>query len=180
MPQPVYPWKRFWYPRETAIELLDGGYLDKPERAQVIQGLSDNLISLSELDTIPCLILLGEPGLGKSRELSQQYTFTRDHLNEAALWCDFGAYQEQSMLLRALFDDATFQAWLRGTGRLYLFLDSLDEGLLSIPRSRTSFQSNLHAIAITCCSFPYASPAGQQSGQPPWKINCGNSGARQM
>src|SRR2546426_10258920 len=37
------------------------------------------------------------------------------------------------MLARALFDNATFQEWLHGTGRLHLFLDGLDEGLLSIP-----------------------------------------------
>src|SRR6266699_374372 len=37
------------------------------------------------------------------------------------------------MLYRALFDNATFQDWLHGTHRLHLFLDSLDEGLLSIP-----------------------------------------------
>lgn len=37
------------------------------------------------------------------------------------------------MLTRALFDNPTFQEWLHGAGRLYLFLDGLDEGLLSIP-----------------------------------------------
>lgn len=133
MPEHVYPWKRFWYPRETSIELSDGGYLYRPETEWANQFFGGNLIPLSELAAIPCLILLGESGLGKSRELSQQHTFTRDHLSEAVLWCDFSAYQEQSMLARALFDTATFQEWLHGTRRLYLFLDDLDEGLLSIP-----------------------------------------------
>jgi len=133
MPDRVYPWKRFWYPRETTIELRDGGYLYRPEVEWAIRFFSGNLIPLEELASVPCLILLGEPGLGKSRELSQQQTFTRDRLGEAVLWCDFNAYQEQSMLARALFDHATFQEWLHGTRRLYLFLDGLDEGRLSIP-----------------------------------------------
>jgi hypothetical protein len=133
MPDHVYPWKRFWYSRESAIELLDGGYLYRPEAEWANRFFGGNLIPLEELAAIPCLILLGEPGLGKSRELSQQHIFTRDHLSEAVLWCDFSAYQEQSMLVRALFDNATFQEWVRGTHRLYLFLDGLDEGLLSIP-----------------------------------------------
>ncbi len=132
MPDHVYPWKRFWYPREVSIELRDGGYLYRPEAESANQFFGDNLIPLEELAPIPCLILLGEPGLGKSRELTQQHTFTRDRLGEAVFWCDFSAYQEQSMLSRALFDNATFQEWLRGTHRLYLFLDGLDEGLLSI------------------------------------------------
>ena len=133
MPEHVYPWKRFWYPRETSIELLDEGYLYRPETEWANRFFDGNLVPLEELAAIPCLILLGEPGLGKSRELSQQQTFTHDHLSEAVLWCDFSAYQEQSMLARALFDHLTFQEWLHGTGRLCLFLDSLDEGLLSIP-----------------------------------------------
>jgi len=133
MPEHVYPWKRFWYPRETSIELLDGGYLYRPETEWANRFFDGNLVPLEELAAIPCLILLGEPGLGKSRELSQQHTFAHDHLSEAVLWCDFSAYQEQSMLARALFDHPTFQEWLHGTGRLYLFLDGLDEGLLSIP-----------------------------------------------
>jgi predicted NACHT family NTPase len=82
---------------------------------------------------IPCLILLGEPGLGKSRELGQQHTFTHDQVGEAVLWCDFSAFQEQGLLARAIFDNARFQEWVRGTHRIYLFLDGLDEGLLSIP-----------------------------------------------
>jgi hypothetical protein len=133
MPDHVYPWKRFWYPRETSLELLDGGYLYRPEVESANQFFGGNLFPLEELASIPCLILLGEPGLGKSRELSQQHTLTRDRLSEAVLWCDFSAYQEQSMLVRALFDDATFQEWLQGTHRLHLFLDGLDEGILSIP-----------------------------------------------
>lgn len=134
MSEHMYPWKRFWYPRETSIDLLDGGYLYKPEEAWANQLLGSHLIPLPELTSVPCLILLGEPGLGKSRELHQQYTLTtNEHLGEAALWCDLSAYQEQGMLMRALFDDATFQEWVRGTHRLHLFLDSLDEGLLSIP-----------------------------------------------
>jgi hypothetical protein len=133
MPDHVYPWKRFWYPRETTIELRDGGYLYRPEAEWANRFFGGSLIPLEELASIPCLILLGEPGLGKSRELSQQQTFTRDRLGEAVLWCDFSAYQEQTMLARALFDNATFQEWLRGIRRLHLFLDGLDEGLLSIP-----------------------------------------------
>jgi hypothetical protein len=133
MPDHIYSWKRFWYPRETSIELLDGGYLYRPEIEWANRFFGDNLIPLEDLAAIPCLILLGEPGLGKSRELGQQHTFTRDHLGEAVLWCDFSAYQEQGMLTRALFDNPTFQEWLHGAGRLYLFLDGLDEGLLSIP-----------------------------------------------
>src|SRR5712692_106664 len=132
MPVHTYPWKRFWYPREAPIELRDGGYLYRPNAEWADRFFGVNGILLEKLASIPCLILLGEPGQGKSQELREQQTFTRDHLSEAVLWCDFNAYQEQAMLYRALFDNATFQDWLHGIHRLHLFLDSLDEGLLSI------------------------------------------------
>jgi hypothetical protein len=133
MPEHVFPWKRFWYPRETFIDLLGGGYLYRPETEWADRFFDGNLVPLEGMASLPCLILLGEPGLGKSRELGQQHTFIRDRLGEAVLWCDFSAYQEQGMLARAIFDTARFQEWVRGTHRLYLFLDGLDEGLLSIP-----------------------------------------------
>ena len=130
MPDYMYPWKRFWYPRETSLELLEGGYLYRPETEWAHRILGGS--PLEELTSIPCLILLGEPGLGKSQEMSQQQA-TCERLGEAVLACDFSMYQEQSLLVRNLFDHPTFKEWLQGTHHLSLFLDSLDEGLLSIP-----------------------------------------------
>jgi hypothetical protein len=176
MPEHVYPWKRFWYPRETSIDLLDGRYLYRPETEWANRFFDGNLVTLSELAAIPCLILLGEPGLGKSRELGQQHTFIRDRMGEAVLWCDFSAYQEQSMLVRALFDHPTFQEWVRGIGRLYLFLDSLDEGLLSIPTLARFLSVEFGRYRDHLARLPYSSPAVQRSGQISWKISCGTSG----
>ncbi|PHM05876.1 NACHT domain-containing protein [Nostoc sp. 'Peltigera malacea cyanobiont' DB3992] len=48
------------------------------------------------------------------------------------LWFRLGDYDSDKQLCDAIFRDETFQAWRKGTNKLHLFLDSLDEGLLSI------------------------------------------------
>jgi hypothetical protein len=133
MDEHIYPWKRFWFPRDAIIKLQDGGYLYRPDTEWADRVFGINGILLRDLSSIPCLILLGEPGMGKSEELRQQQAYTCDHLSQEVLWVDLNAYQEQNMLYRALFDDTTFQEWLGGTHHLHLFLDSFDEGLQSIP-----------------------------------------------
>lgn len=128
----TYNWQRFWYPRESTIELLDGGYLYKPNR-EWARFLQPNIVPLESLSHIPCLILLGEPGIGKSNELRKLEIFTREQLTETAFWFDLGGYQTDTMLNEELFKASVFQAWLAGTHQLHLFLDGLDEGLLTIP-----------------------------------------------
>ncbi len=127
----VYNWKRFWYPRGSTIELLDSGYLYSPDE-EWAHLLQPNLVSLESLSHIPCLILLGEPGIGKSSELRKQEIFTREQLTETTLRFDLGGYQTDDRLHKELFEHPVFHSWRAGTHRLHLFLDGLDEGLLTI------------------------------------------------
>lgn len=62
---PIYPWRRFWAPREGSIALEDGGFLTDPE-GKYGRSLNPDVISLEALEEVPCLVLLGEPGIGKS------------------------------------------------------------------------------------------------------------------
>lgn len=62
------PWKRFWCRREDTFSLGDRGFLSAPE-GQHGKLLNPNLTTLDQLQTTPCLILLGEPGVGKSWSL---------------------------------------------------------------------------------------------------------------
>jgi hypothetical protein len=61
-----YHWKRFWCPRSSSYSLEDGGYLIDPDTAW--DGYKSNLVTLEDIAAVPCLILLGEPGIGKSNE----------------------------------------------------------------------------------------------------------------
>lgn len=127
----LYNWQRFWYPRGSTIELLDGGYLYRPEK-EWAHLLNPDLVPLKSLSTIPCLVLLGEPGIGKSHEIEKQKMFAEEQQDEATLWFDLGGYQTDDRLHKELFEHPVFQSWHAGRYRLQLFLDGLDEGLLTI------------------------------------------------
>src|SRR5262245_32725788 len=63
---------RFWGPRGDlgAQFTLWGGYLADPAE-EFGQSINKGLVRLSAIQHIPCLVLLGEPGIGKSTVLVQ-------------------------------------------------------------------------------------------------------------
>ena len=134
MTSPTYNWTRFWCPREGTVNLSDGGFLYDPE-SKYGDTLNPHVRKFDQIAATPCLVLLGEPGIGKSHELEQA------RLSEAAaakargdtpLFFDLRAFSTDALLCSRMFDSAEFKAWQAGTGRLCVFLDSLDEGLLRI------------------------------------------------
>lgn len=62
-----YGWKRFWCPRDGSINLMDSGYLADPEGSYG-NHFNPTLRSFEEVSKLPCLALLGEPGIGKTSE----------------------------------------------------------------------------------------------------------------
>lgn len=71
MPTQDYGWKRFWCPRSKPINLSCGGYLCDPE-AELGHMYNPDLVSFEAISSLPCLALLGEPGIGKSRALEAE------------------------------------------------------------------------------------------------------------
>jgi hypothetical protein len=61
----VYNWKRFWCPREGRIQLDEDGFLLEPE-SEVAAYYDPGVVPFEKIAALPCLALLGEPGLGKS------------------------------------------------------------------------------------------------------------------
>lgn len=128
-----YPWKRFWCAREGTISLADGGFVADPDSNGGWLSPNPDLRSFEEIADIPCLALLGEPGIGKSTALqdavgaAEAAALTSGDLvlsvNLAGVGSDAGLY-------RRVFDDPAFRTWHSGSTHLHLFFDSLDEALL--------------------------------------------------
>jgi predicted NACHT family NTPase len=136
-----YDWQRFWCPRSSQINLADSGYLYDPDEKWGL-AYNQDLVKLEKIADVPCLILLGEPGIGKSHELENLKDFTEQNI------CD--PNQVLKLNLRSctnlkddLFKDEIFTDWLGNTYDLYLFLDSLDEGLLNIQSLATGLIDEL-------------------------------------
>ncbi len=128
----TYQWKRFWCLRSGGINLADGGYFYDPE-TKWGKTCNPDLVSLEAIANIPCLVLLGEPGIGKSQELKKLINYTEEVIDkdDRILSLDLEDYSEDKLYAK-LFDAQTYIDWKNGTHRLYLFLDSLDQGWLTI------------------------------------------------
>ncbi|MEH2314514.1 MAG: CHAT domain-containing protein [Nostoc sp.] len=134
MPSQVYTWKRFWCSRSGHIDLRDGGYLVNPDSEWGHFCKSDS-VAFETIFEMPCLVLLGEAGMGKTTATEQAYHQVSHKFSgseNVCLWFRLGDYDSDKQLCDAIFRDETLQAWRKGTNKLHLFLDSLDEGLLSI------------------------------------------------
>lgn len=68
MSKQVYGWKRFWCLRSGSINLADGGYLCDPEEKWG-KAHNPDLVIFDTISHLPCLALLGEPGIGKTQAL---------------------------------------------------------------------------------------------------------------
>jgi hypothetical protein len=156
-----FQWKRFWCPRTGTFNLSDDGYLLDPD-SEFGKLANPDVVPFDSVLHLPCLALLGEPGIGKTYALKSELTRAEAGLparGDQLLSFDLRSYTSDDRLCRALFEDTTVRRWLRGTSRLHLFLDSLDEGLLAIETlaallleefTRRKFPTDRLSLRIAC------------------------------
>ncbi len=130
MSEKIYTWKRFWCSRTAQINPGDRGYLCDPE-SEYGHLLNPELVGLEAIADVPCLILLGEPGIGKSREMENLAKYTRETIEPSHQLLELNLRSCNSLAID-LLQDPDFTNWTNGEHRLYLFLDSLDEGMLTV------------------------------------------------
>lgn len=118
------PWKRFW--ANSATPDLDEGYLANPEDELRFFVGNEHARTLEQLAGFRCLILLGEPGSGKSSEV--------DRASNKARKVDLSLVSDVTSLYRHLFDASWLSEWREGQDELTLYLESLDECLLRVSR----------------------------------------------
>jgi predicted NACHT family NTPase len=130
MSEKIYHWRRFWCPRASQINLGDRGYLCDPE-PEYGHLLNPELVGLEAIADIPCLILLGEPGIGKSQEMTNLFKHTVESIKPSHPPLEINLRSCNSLAID-LIQNPDFIDWNNGEHRLYLFLDSLDEGMLTV------------------------------------------------
>ncbi len=112
--------------------LTDRGYLADPDLGGPYS--NPHLVPFETIAKDPCLVLLGEPGIGKSTALATHVLETQQHSSTAmhCLHFDLRSYGSEQRLQRTIFDHPEIVSWQGDTSDLHLFLDSLDESLLRI------------------------------------------------
>ena len=119
-----FPWKRFWCRREKVFSLGDRGFLSDPE-GEHGKILNPNLTTFDELQSVACLALLGEPGVGKSWSLSADVNaYLQQSPGMPTIRLDLRSFSSEDRLYRTLFEDETFLQWAKGDYDLHLYIDN--------------------------------------------------------
>lgn len=96
----------------------------------------NNEIALSSLRNAPCLVLLGNPGLGKSNEIHREAAALIDQGATVTVFA-LGRYSTVNELRSELFEASR----VIPTAPWYIFFDGLDEALAEIGQSSASIPS---------------------------------------
>ncbi len=129
----VYQWNRFWSSRTGQVNLEDGGFLWDPE-SEHGSIYNPDVKSFVEIDKLPVLGLLGEPGIGKSFTMKTlvEDAKTRVASEGQVLYVDLRSVGSEQRLEKKVFESKEFRTWSETKTKLYIFIDSLDECLLSV------------------------------------------------
>jgi len=158
MAKQTYNWKRFWCPPAGHVNLSDSGFLVDPDGPHGAS-LNPDVVPWDSVSQSACLILLGEPGIGKSSALESERKRTAQVLGESAdqlLWVDLHRYTSDQRLHEHVFDSAAVKAWRNGTSRLHLFVDSMDECLVRIENIGPLLIGELSELPVERLNFRIA------------------------
>ena len=136
MTETTYNWKRYWVPRDGSFSFDTQGFLLPPATdAKWARYWKTDVVSFDKLLSKPCLVLLGEPGIGKSfaiRDAQRLEQSATPGTNATFLFRDLGSYNSDSLLVEEVFKSPEFIKWQKHGGELHIFLDSFDECLLRV------------------------------------------------
>jgi hypothetical protein len=129
-----YTWKRYWVPREGAFAFDSDGFLLSPvQDPDLPTWIKTDVVDFENLAASPCLVLLGEPGIGKSYALRDVRNYAENAGSPANfVSINLGGYADEGRLIKDIFECPEFHTWKSLGTEWHLFLDSFDECLLRL------------------------------------------------
>lgn len=143
-------WRRYWVSAEKDYPVDHMGFPINPvaEHAWYYQTEAAPFDKLTERR---CLILLGDPGLGKTTALSEAYETAKAKVAggpDQVMFRNLGEFESQSYLVDEVFRAPEVERWKNDGGTMHLFLDSLDEGRLHIDAIARTIESQIRKLQV--------------------------------
>lgn len=145
-PDSFWPIPRFWCPRDYTCEFTEAGFLDTTYLADGDRA-EDPPYRLESLSDIACLVLLGEAGIGKSCAILSAIARAREkdpHIPH--LLIDLKKIGTHDELRDTLLRSDEVMQWQERSGLLYVWVDSLDECQVQVPRIEHTLLSALRKL----------------------------------
>lgn len=131
----MIPWKRFWcrFGEPFHVGAHVQGFLTDPE-GEYTKFYNPELFTLEQLQTEPCLILCGGPGIGKSTVIQQHKDKLKSSVGRHGhfILIDFRDIPSEAAFNRWTIDSPEWQQWRDSNERTLLVIDGVDEGLVKI------------------------------------------------
>ncbi|MBC1802177.1 NACHT domain-containing protein [Listeria booriae] len=113
--------QRYWYSEEQAAYFMEQSVLD--DFMLDTDKYMNNATIYKDIAWIPFLILLGEPGIGKSTELEK----IRSNTTADKVYVDLSNCYNEENVVSNVFNNEQIETWKNNNSSMYLFLDSFDE-----------------------------------------------------
>lgn len=119
--------QRYWYNDEQAAYFVKQSVLE--DFMLDTDKYKNKAYTYHDIAWVPFLILLGEPGVGKSTELER----IRSHTREDKIYVDLSNCYNDENIVSTVFRNEQMEIWKNNNRKMYLFLDSFDECQSRIP-----------------------------------------------
>lgn len=125
MKKRYYNWKRYWCPIDKTYNVDPKGFLMDPE-TKLGNYQNPDIVSFDEINDNHCLVLLGEPGIGKSYTIENERQRLKEK-GEKTLLVNLLHVRSREDLRQDLFNSWEFKEWKENNHRLHIFIDGFDE-----------------------------------------------------
>ena len=92
-----YDWNRYWAPRDGNFSFDTNGFLLPPsEDSKFAKWLKNDSVTFDKIAKTPCLVMLGEPGIGKTTALKHALNTARSaHKKAKLIYRNLGSYHNK-------------------------------------------------------------------------------------
>lgn len=152
------PWRRRWTRQGAEVPVDAAGFLARDDDGMWFErGPRPDLVTLEDLADVPCVVALGDPGLGKSTAL-RAFVENLQQGDPAArvVAHDLADFESLEALTDRVFRSPTFEEWRDGDGMLHCVLDSFDESPIPVETLRSALLDELRRLPLDRFRFVVA------------------------